>query len=88
VNAITGQVKELRDEPEYEDGERGYRDIRRVDVVEWCKHYDDPSKPPLAFTGCDILDVGYWYLTPDASEMKYEEPAHEWRAEYRRKESA
>lgn len=52
-----------------------YVGIMRFDVFEYFRYWhEDP--------GCveqfDILDLGYWMETGD-----YEEPCHDWRADYK-----
>lgn len=76
VNADTGEVLELVHET---DEERGYKNIRRFDVVEWRATYPNEK---LEGMQVDILDLGLWEVVDDDNTEKYFEPDHEWRNIY------
>lgn len=78
VDAKTGRVVkadvcDCDDCREYGD----YRNIRKVNVKEWCRHYGQHEPD----SHVDILDVGYWYAT--GGELAYEAPVDDWREEFR-----
>lgn len=63
-----------------EDDGEGLDKIIRFDLEEFKKHYNYTQESlPISI---DILDLGYWYESID-DIVKYEEPAHEWRKEFR-----
>lgn len=73
ADATTGKVikKEIYEGSETEP----VNFIDKFDIEEYKKHYNTTTPPEYI----DILDLGYWL-----ENGAYEEPAHDWRKEFRK----
>lgn len=61
----------------HEGGDKSFADIKKLNIEEYLTYKALKEMPDTV----DILDLGYWYENNPNAELKYEEPAHDWRKE-------
>ena len=79
INNQTGKVLSI-DVNCTKDCDTCINGIKKFDLKEYCEYYSTLTVPDNA----DILDFGYWKKVEGKKALVYEEPAHDWRKEWRK----